>query len=81
MSRSLRSPLHMSMMTVLRRERGRSDLTQAELAGRLRRPQSYVAKVETGERRLDVVEFVEYARAIGLEPAHLLALILKGEQG
>lgn len=71
----------MSMMTVLRRERGRSDLTQAELAGRLRRPQSYVAKVETGERRLDVVEFVEYARAIGLEPAHLLALILKGEQG
>lgn len=81
MSRSLRSPLHTSMMTVLRRERGRSDLTQAELAGRLRRPQSYVAKVETGERRLDVVEFVEYARAIGLEPAHLLALILKGEQG
>lgn len=81
MSRSLRSPLHVSMMTVLRRERGRSALTQAELAGRLRRPQSYVAKVETGERRLDVVEFVEYARALGLEPARLLALILEGEQG
>ena len=69
------------MMTVLRRERGWRGLTQAELAGRLRRPQSYVAKVETGERRLDVVEFVEYARAIGMKPEDLLALILKGEHG
>ena len=69
------------MMTVLRRERWRSALTQAELAVRLHRPQSYVAKVETGERRLDVAEFVEYARALGLEPAGLLALILEGEQG
>ena len=81
MPRSLRSLLHLSMMTVLRQERTRRNLTQTELAGRLHRAQSYVAKVETGERRLDVVEFVEYARAIGLEPARLLALILEGEHG
>jgi transcriptional regulator with XRE-family HTH domain len=81
MSRSLRSLLHLSMMTVLRQERTRRNLTQTELAERLHRAQSYVAKVETGERRLDMVEFVEYARAIGVKPAHLLALILEGEHG
>ena len=52
-------------------------LTQQELADRLRRPQSYVAKVETGERRLDVVEFIEWADGVGIPPAALLDLIVK----
>ena len=47
-------------------------LTQAELAGRLNRPQSFVSKYERGERRLDVVEFGEVARAIGLDPLRFL---------
>jgi hypothetical protein len=36
---------------------------------RLGRPQSFVAKVENGERRLDVVEFIEVARAMNVDPA------------
>lgn len=47
-------------------------LTQAELAERLKRPQSFVSKYERGERRLDVVEFGEVVRAIGLDPIHVL---------
>ena len=47
-------------------------LTQAELAARLERPQSFVSKYERGERRLDVVEFGEVARAIGLDPVRFL---------
>lgn len=47
-------------------------LTQMEVARRLRRPQSFVSKYEHAERRLDVVEFLEVARAIGLEPAEFL---------
>ncbi len=46
-------------------------LTQQELADKLRRPQSYVSKYERGERRLDVLEFVDIAAAIGVDP-HLL---------
>ena len=42
-------------------------LTQVELAKRLSRPQSYVSKYERGERRLDVVEFLEIASAIGID--------------
>ena len=47
-------------------------LTQAELAARLNRPQSFVAKYENGERRLDVVEFIEVAEAIGFDPAEFV---------
>ncbi len=47
-------------------------MTQADLAVRLRRPQSFVAKYEVGERRLDLVEFVEVANALGTDPIKLL---------
>jgi transcriptional regulator with XRE-family HTH domain len=43
-------------------------LTQDEVAGRLKRPQSFVAKYEGGERRIDVVEFIDIVRALEQEP-------------
>ena len=48
--------------------RNAKDLTQVELAKKLKRPQSFVSKYERGERRLDVVEFFEVARALGIDP-------------
>lgn len=52
--------------------RKRAGLTQYELAGRLKRPQSFVSKFERGERRLDVLEFHEVARALGIDPIRFL---------
>jgi transcriptional regulator with XRE-family HTH domain len=49
-----------------------ANLTQAELAKRLSRPQSFVSKYERGERRLDVVEFLEVTKALGMDPASLI---------
>ena len=43
-------------------------LTQVELAEKLACPQSFVSKYERGERRIDVVEFLDIARAVGLDP-------------
>jgi transcriptional regulator with XRE-family HTH domain len=61
---------------VLREElvaaRKAAGLSQQVLADRIGRPQSFVAKVEGGERSLDVVEFVAIARALELEPHQLL---------
>lgn len=41
-----------------------SGLTQQKLADKLNRPQSYVSKYESGERRLDIVEFMDIAEAL-----------------
>ena len=49
-----------------------ADLTQDELAKKLSRPQSFVSKYERGERRLDVVEFLEVARALGMDPVKII---------
>lgn len=57
---------------LLKEERGEAGLTQAELAKKLRRPQSYVSKYERAERRIDVVEFLEIARVIGFDPGEFL---------
>jgi len=47
-------------------------MTQAEVASKLKQPQSYVSKYERGERRLDVIEFFEVAKVIGCDPLELL---------
>lgn len=52
-------------------------LSQHELARRLKRSQSFIAKLEVGERRVDVVEFIEIARALGKQPTELLSRVLE----
>lgn len=52
--------------------RENSGLTQAEVAAKLSRPQSFVSKYENGERRLDVIELIEVANIIGFDPAKLI---------
>jgi transcriptional regulator with XRE-family HTH domain len=54
-----------------------ADLTQEKLAKRLKRPQSFIAKYEGGERRLDVVEFLAVARAIGADPIAILRDLMR----
>ena len=42
------------------------------MATSVKRPQSFVSKYENGERQLDVVEFVEVCKAIGVSPARMI---------
>jgi transcriptional regulator with XRE-family HTH domain len=65
LTKTLRTPEHIYLCQRLRQVRIDAGLTQADLAQRLGKPQSYVAKVETQERRLDVVEFVRWAVSCG----------------
>lgn len=57
--------------------RKNAGLTQLDLSDRLRRPQSFVSKYERGERRLDVIEFGQVARALGIDPVRLLAKLYR----
>jgi len=54
-----------------------ANLTQHQVANRLRRPQSFVAKYEGGERRVDVVEFIEICKAIEADPNKLLKVLIQ----
>lgn len=53
--------------------RKQQGLSQAALATALGRHQQFVSRYETGERRLDAVEFVDVARILKLDPAKLIA--------
>jgi transcriptional regulator with XRE-family HTH domain len=52
--------------------RHEAQLTQIDLAKKLRRPQSFVSKYERGERRLDVIEFIEVTEALRIQPAKVI---------
>ena len=60
-------------LDVLVEARKAADLSQQGLANKLGRPQSFVSKYERGERRLDVIEFLHVANAIGLSAADTIA--------
>ena len=62
---------------LLRRVRLDAGIHQSELADRLGRPQSFVSKYESGERRLDVIELRQVCNALGLS---LLEFIDRLEQ-
>ena len=74
---TLRSPRQIKLRKLLRDLREKSGLTQAEVAARLDKPQSFVAKYEGGERRLSAIEFIEVVRALDLEPVAALRQRIK----
>jgi len=59
---------YQTLLGLLVQARKEAGLTQQQLAAKLRRPQSFVSKIENGERRLDVVEFLTFCRLIGTNP-------------
>lgn len=64
--KSIHSVQHKALHGLLRQVRIEARLTQAELAQRLAKPQSFVSKYESGERRLDLVEVQEICHALGV---------------
>ena len=65
MTKTIRSSGHEALREAIIAARKAAGLTQAQLAERLRCHQSFVARVESGQRRIDVVELVVISRAIG----------------
>ena len=72
MRKPLRTKDHKRLIALLLQTRKRAGLTQQVVADRLGAPQSFVAKYEGGERRLDVLEFIAIAKALEADPIELL---------
>jgi transcriptional regulator with XRE-family HTH domain len=79
--KSVHSPDQSAFCELMIGARKAAGLTQHVLALRLKKLQSFIAKYEGGERRLDVVEFVAIARALGADPLKLMTMLLSGGKG
>jgi transcriptional regulator with XRE-family HTH domain len=72
MAKAKYSSTYLRLRQLLVASRKEAGLHQAEVAKRLGRPQSFVSKVESGERRLDVGEFVELAAVLNTDAVAIL---------
>lgn len=75
MLKSIHTPEGARLLSWLKSQREAKDLTMRDLGGLLNVPHSFVGKVERAERRLDVVEYVAYCKALGVSPIEGLKAI------
>jgi transcriptional regulator with XRE-family HTH domain len=73
---TIRTKRHKLLVSSLVDERRRAGLRQVDLAKQLKQSQSWIARLESGDRRIDVIEFLELAKAIGFDPVRLVRLLL-----
>jgi transcriptional regulator with XRE-family HTH domain len=71
MPKTVFSGAHKHLVRTLKDARKKSGLKQDELAARLGRERTLISLIETGQRRVDVLEFYAIAKALGLEPTEL----------
>lgn len=76
MPKSQFSEGYRAFLGVLIAARKESGLTQAELASRIGRRQTHISIIETGVRRLDLIEFCALAKAMGFQPELLFSRIV-----
>ena len=72
MATSLQDPKYKAIIDRLKAARLGRKMNQSTLAKRLGKPQSYIAKIEGYERRLDVLEFVKIARILKVDASEVL---------
>ena len=68
MSRTLDTRRHEALRAFLVERRKSASLRQIDLAKRLGRTQSYVSNIEIGQKRIALIELIEWAEAIGFDP-------------
>jgi transcriptional regulator with XRE-family HTH domain len=70
--KTLRSRRHRALCAALKSARKRQQLSQHEVAVRLKTSQTVIARIEIGERRIDVIEYIDLAKVLRLDPRAML---------
>lgn len=70
--KSVHSDQYAAFLAIITTARNELGLSQRELAQLLGKPQSYVSKYERGERRLDIIEFLDLCEVLKLDPCVVL---------
>jgi transcriptional regulator with XRE-family HTH domain len=76
MSKSIFDGAHAQLIEIMLAARRRSGLTQAELAAKVGKDQTFISLIERSQRRVDVLEFIALARAMGEDPQRLFAEVV-----
>jgi len=76
MEKSTHTPEYAALRSTLTQVRKKAGLSQRQLAARLQVPHSWVAKVENGERRIDLVEFGWFVSACEADPSRIARRLL-----
>jgi len=72
MPKTVTSPRQKRLVAMLVDERRRAGLRQVDLAKKMGVYQSWVTHMESGQRRIDVIELIELSRAIGFDAAGMV---------
>lgn len=76
MVKTLGTERHKALIALLIEKREAAGLTQSDLAAKLGEYQSFVARLESGQRRVDVVEFLALAEILGFDPKRALDTLI-----
>ena len=74
---TIRTKRHEQLIEAIVAERKKAGIRQVPLAKKLKRSQTWIARIESGERRIDVIEFLELAEAIGFDPYAMITLLFR----
>lgn len=77
MEKTLTSETHSKLVRMLIDKREAAGITQTELASRLGEYQSFVARLESGQRRIDVVEFIQLSRVLEFDAKRFIEELIK----
>lgn len=77
MGKTLGSAKHIALVKFLIASREKAGISQQELASRIGQYQSFVARLESGQRRVDVVELIELASVLAFDPAQAIRIVAR----
>lgn len=77
MPKTLGDQRHDELIRFLIEKRGEAGLKQVELAERMKVYQSFIARLESGQRRVDVVELIKLGEVLGFDPAEIVGRLSK----
>lgn len=72
-----RSARYKELRKIFKEARNAQRLRQKDVAQVIGRPQTYISAVETGVRRVDIIEFLRLTNALGLDPLDVLGRIIE----
>jgi transcriptional regulator with XRE-family HTH domain len=73
MSKTIYRPEHTVLLSLLKKHRKAAGLTQVQCSKALKRPQSFMSDVESGTRRLDIVQLRDLCKVLGIDLQDLIA--------